>query len=60
MGRHKQSIDSITLEAIEQAISSIPNSSVVRKLTILSSYPGSKPKKLRMAFRINPRTLFVG
>jgi hypothetical protein len=28
MGRHKQSIDSSTLEAIEQAISSIPNGAV--------------------------------
>lgn len=58
MGRHKQSIDSITLEAIEQAISSIPNSSVVRKLTILSSYSRLKTEEIAKAFRINPRTLF--
>ena len=57
MGRHKQSIDSITLEAIEQAISSIPNSSVVRKLTILSSY-SAQTEEIAKAFRINPRTLF--
>ncbi len=58
MGRHKQSIDSSTLEAIEQAISSIPNGAVVRKLTILSSFSWLKTEEIAKAYRINPRTLF--
>lgn len=58
MGRHKQSIDSSTLEAIEQAISSIPNGAVVKKLTILSSFSWLKTEEIAKAYRINPRTLF--
>ncbi len=54
MGRHKHSINSITLEAIEQAILSIPNGAVVRKLTILSSFPWLKTEEIAKAYRINP------
>jgi transposase len=58
MGRHKQSIGADTLEAIEQAISSIPNGHVVKKLTILSSFTWLKTEEIAKAYRINPRTLF--
>lgn len=58
MGRHKQSIDASTLEAIEQAITTLPNGSVVRKLTILSSFSWLKTEEIAKAYRINPRTLF--
>ena len=58
MGRHKQSIGADTLEAIEHAISSIPNGNVVRKLTILSSFTWLKTEEIAKAYRINPRTLF--
>lgn len=58
MGRHKLSIDANTLELIEQAIASLPNGSVVRKLTILSSFSWFKTEEIAKAYRINPRTLF--
>lgn len=58
MGRHKQSIDASMLESIEQAISSLPNGSVARKLTILSSFSWLKTEEIAKAYRINPRTLF--
>lgn len=58
MGRHKQSIDTSTLESIEQAISSLPNGAVVKKLTILSSFTWLKTEEIAKAYRINPRTLF--
>lgn len=58
MGRPKVSIDVDTLEALEKAISTLPNGPVVRKLTILSSYTWLKTEQIAMAYRINPRTLF--
>lgn len=58
MGRHKKSIDASTLESIEQAILAIPNGSVVRKLTILSSFSYLKTDEIAKVYRINPRTLF--
>lgn len=58
MGRHKQSIDAGTLESIEQAIAALPNGSVARKLTILSSFSWLKTEEIAKAYRINPRTLF--
>jgi transposase len=58
MGRHKQSIDAGTLESIEKAISALPNGSVARKLTILSSFSWLKTEEIARAYRINPRTLF--
>lgn len=58
MGRPKHSIDASTLEAIEQAISALPNGDVVKKLTILSSFSWLKTEEIAKAYRINPRTLF--
>ncbi|MDD2331024.1 MAG: helix-turn-helix domain-containing protein [Candidatus Cloacimonetes bacterium] len=58
MARHKASIDSGTLELIEQAISALPNGSVVRKLTIISSFSWLKTEEIAKAYRVNPRTLF--
>ncbi|MDP2172530.1 MAG: helix-turn-helix domain-containing protein [Candidatus Cloacimonadaceae bacterium] len=58
MGRPKQSLDSCTLEAIEQSISALHNGAVVRKLTILSSYAWLTTEEISRAHRINPRTLF--
>jgi len=58
MGRHKQSIDTSTLESIEKAISALPNGAVVKKLTILSSFSWLKTEEIAKAYRINPRTLF--
>jgi len=58
MGRPKHSIDASTLEAIEHAISTLPNGDVVKKLTILSSFSWLKTEEIAKAYRINPRTLF--
>ncbi len=58
MGRQKLSIDASTLESIEQAIAALPNGSVARKLTILSSFSWLKTEEIAQAYRINPRTLF--
>jgi transposase len=58
MGRHKLSIDASTLESIEHAITALPNGSVARKLTILSSFSWLKTEEIAKAYRINPRTLF--
>ncbi len=58
MGRQKHSIDASTLEVIEQAISALPNGSVVKKLTILSSFTWLRTEEIAKAYRINPRTLF--
>jgi len=58
MGRHKHSIEASTLEAIEQVISTLPNGSVVKKLTILSSFTWLRTEEIAKAYRINPRTLF--
>ena len=58
MGRQKLSIDANTLESIKQAITALPNGSVARKLTILSSFSWLKTEEIARAYRINPRTLF--
>lgn len=58
MGRPKLSINEEMLESIEQAIKTLPNGSLVRKLTILSSYSWLTTDSIAKAYRINPRTLF--
>ncbi len=58
MGRPKQSIDASTLESIERDILALPNGSVARKLTILSSFAWLTTDEIAKAYRINPRTLF--